>query len=124
MWGAAKAFEHLRRHQATSREVGLSDSRIAAYVPDLMDRSKVAAAGDVTFVNRPDGPGRASTPTWWWSTSCARACSTCCPSLSARVIGFARHTEPALMAAAQAAGCDVVLPRSSFFARSDELLAG
>ena len=76
--------------------------RIVAYVPDLMDRSKVAAAADVTFVNRPDGLA----------------------GVSGWVIGFARHTEPALMAAAQAAGCDVVLPRSSFFAQLDELLGG
>ena len=28
-------------------------SRIVAYVPDVMDRSKVAAAGDCIFVSRP-----------------------------------------------------------------------
>ena len=83
--------------------------RIVAYVPDLMDRSKVAAAADVTFVNRPDGLAGVEADL---------------AGVSGWVIGFARHTEPALMAAAQAAGCDVVLPRSSFFAQLDELLGG
>jgi len=97
-------------------------TRIVAYVPDLMDRSKVAAAGDVTFVNRPDalaGVEADLVVVDLMRPGVLEAVS----GLSGRVIGFARHTEPALMAAAHAAGCDVVLPRSSFFAQLDELLA-
>ncbi len=98
-------------------------TRIAAYVPDLMDRSKVAAAGDVTFVSRPDGLADVEADVVVVDLMRPGVLDVL-PTLSARVIGFARHTEPALMAAAQAAGCQVVLARSAFFSRLDELLAG
>ena len=99
--------------------------KITAYVPDLMDRSKVAAAGDVTFVNRPSALAAAEADADLVVVDLMRpGVLDVLPSLTTRVIGFAKHTEPAIMAAAQAAGCDVVLPRSSFFARLDELLAG
>ncbi len=97
--------------------------RIAAYVPDLMDRSKVAAAGDVTFVNRPEGLAGVEADLVVVDLMRPGVLEALA-GVSGRVIGFARHTEPALMAAAQAAGCDVVLPRSSFFAQLDELLSG
>jgi len=97
--------------------------RVAAYVPDLMDRSKVAAAGDVTFVSHPGALAGVEADVVVVDLMRPGVLEVL-PGLSARVIGFARHTEPALMAAAQAAGCDVVLPRSAFFARMDEVLAG
>ncbi len=99
-------------------------SRIVAYVPDLMDRSKVAAAGDCVFVSRPAD------------------LAALCPAadvvvvdltkpgvvdvlgdLEGRVIGFANHTSRDVMDAARTAGCEQVLARSDFFARIDELLA-
>jgi len=99
-------------------------TRILAYVPDLIDRSKVAAAGDCVFASSPAD------------------LAELCPSadlvvvdltkpgvvevlgdLDARVIGFANHTSRDAMDAARAAGCEQVLPRSDFFARIDELLA-
>ncbi len=97
-------------------------SKIVAYVPDLIDRSKVAGAGDVTFVNRPDGLAGVEADLVVVDLMRPGVLEVLA-SVSARVIGFARHTEPALMAAAQAAGCDVVLPRSAFFAQLSELLA-
>jgi hypothetical protein len=100
----------------------MTPHRIVAYVPDLMDRSKVAAAGDVTFVSR--AADLAGVEADLVVVDVMRpGVLDVLPSLTARVIGFARHTEPALMAAAQAAGCDVVLARSAFFSRLDELLA-
>ncbi|HEX7275798.1 MAG TPA: hypothetical protein VF244_00345 [Acidimicrobiales bacterium] len=98
-------------------------TRIVAYVPDLLDRSKVAAAGDVTFVDRP--AALAGVEADLVVVDLMRpGVLEALAGLPGRVIGFARHTEPALMAAAHAAGCDVVLPRSSFFAQLGELLAG
>lgn len=99
-------------------------SRIVAYVPDLMDRSKVAAAGDCVFVSRPHD----------LTALCGGAdvvvvdltrpgVVEVLPGLDARVIGFANHTSRDAMDAARAAGCAEVLPRSDFFARLDELLA-
>jgi hypothetical protein len=99
-------------------------TRIVAYVPDLMDRSKVAAAGDCVFVSRPAD----------LAALCAEAdvvvvdltkpgVVDVLTGLDARVIGFANHTSRDVMEAARAAGCEQVLPRSDFFARLDELLA-
>jgi hypothetical protein len=95
---------------------------VVAYVPDLMDRSKVAATGPVTFVNRPEALAGVKADLVVVDLMRPGVMDVL-PAVSSKVIGFARHTEPALMAAAQAAGCDLVLPRSSFFARLDELLS-
>ena len=99
-------------------------SRVVSYVPDLMDRSKVAAAGDCVFVSRPG----------YIAALCPAADVVVVDltkpgvvdvlgDLDARVIGFANHTCRDVMDAARAAGCEQVLPRSDFFARIDELLA-
>lgn len=98
-------------------------TRVAAYVPDLIDRSKVAAAGSVTFVDRPSALAGVEADLVVVDLMRPGVLEAL-PGVAARIIGFARHTEPELMAAAQAAGCDLVMPRSSFFARIDELLAG
>lgn len=101
-------------------------SPIAAYVPDLMDRSKVAAGAPekVTFVNHPSQLAAAGATLVVVDLTrpgvleelpelCARA----------RVVAFANHTRRDLMAAATAAGCAEVMARSDFFPRVAELLA-
>ena len=99
-------------------------SRILAYVPDLMDRSKVAAAGDCIFVSRPaDLAGLASGADVVVVDLTRPGVVDVLADLDARVIGFANHTSREVMDAARAAGCEQVLPRSDFFARLDELLA-
>ena len=99
-------------------------SRVVAYVPDLMDRSKVAAAGDCVFVSRPADiaalcPAAAVVVVDLTKPGVVEVLA----GLDARVIGFANHTSRDVMEAARAAGCEQVLPRSDFFARIDELLA-
>ncbi|MEA2704318.1 MAG: hypothetical protein QOD63_2263 [Actinomycetota bacterium] len=97
--------------------------RIAAYVPDLIDRSKVAAAApDATFVDKPSklaGLDAALVVVDLGRPGVIDELG----SLSGRVIGFARHTQRDLIAEARAAGCDEVLVRSDFFPRLGELLA-
>lgn len=44
-------------------------------------------------------------------------------SLAARTVGFGSHVDDELLAAARAAGCDEVLPRSRFFRTLATLLA-
>ena len=95
---------------------------VVAYVPDLMDRSKIAAAAHVIFVDDPkaliDAPGDVVVV-----DVMRPGVLEVLPALQGRrVIGFGRHTERALLEAASAAGCDEVLPRSSFFPHLDELL--
>jgi hypothetical protein len=83
----------------------------------------VASAGDVTFVSRPADLAGVEADVVVVDLMRPGVLEVL-PALSTRIVGFARHTEPALMAAAHAAGCDVGLARSAFFSRLDELLSG
>jgi hypothetical protein len=99
-------------------------TRIVAYVPDLMDRSKVAAAGDVRFVSRPADLAAAGTDAELVVVDLTRpgVVDALAGLAGSRVIGFANHTSRDVMAAARDAGCEQVLARSEFFSRLDELL--
>lgn len=95
--------------------------RIAAWVPDLMDRSRFGPG--TTFVARPEDlaeldaevvvvdlgrleePGRVG-------------------AVRGRLVGFAPHVDDERLAAAQAAGFDEALPRSVFFRRLPSLSRG
>ncbi|HEX2193015.1 MAG TPA: hypothetical protein VHH09_07450 [Acidimicrobiales bacterium] len=100
-------------------------SRVVAYVPDLMDRSRMSALGDVTFVS--DAAALAT-------RAAAEEAEVVVVDLTrpgaleavagveTRVVGFANHTERELMDAARAAGCDTVVARSAFFSRLEELV--
>jgi hypothetical protein len=102
--------------------------KVVAYVPDLMDRSKLSGAADVdvTFVARPaDLPGAATS-----SGAQVAVVDLMRPGVldvvglvPVPVIGFANHAERDLMDRALAAGCRRVLARSAFFSRLPELLA-
>ena len=99
-------------------------SRVVAYVPDLMDRSKVAAAGDCVFVSRPGDLAALCPAADVVVVDLTKpGVVDVLAGLDARVIGFANHTSRDIMDAARAAGCEQVLPRSDFFARIDELLS-
>ena len=96
--------------------------KVVAYVPDLIDRSKVAAAGDVEFVDDPARLGGVEADVVVVDLGRPGVIDVL-PAITARTIGFGRHTERELLAAARAAGCDQVLVRSEFFPRIPELLA-
>jgi hypothetical protein len=100
-------------------------SRVVAYVPDLMDRSRMAALGDVAFVTdltslaaRAAAEGAEVVVVDLTRPGALEAVA----AVEARVVGFANHTERELMDAARAAGCDTVVARSAFFSRLRELV--
>ncbi len=101
-------------------------TRVVAYVPDLMDRSRIAAAAEVTFVDRPEGLADVAAQ----GADVAVVDLTrpgvleAIPSVAVRVLGFANHTERELLESARAAGCEQALARSAFFSRLPDLLAG
>ena len=96
---------------------------IVAFVPDLMDRSKLAAAGSVTFVQSPEELAAASEGARLVVVDLTRpGVVDVLPQVGGRVIGFANHTRQDLMDAARAAGCDEVMARSAFFSRLGQLL--
>jgi hypothetical protein len=90
--------------------------KVVAYVPDLMDRSKVAsAAPGATFVSRPEELSSADADLVVIDLTRPGAVEVI-PEITARTVGFCRHTMRDVIAAAEAAGCDRVLVRSEFFA--------
>jgi hypothetical protein len=99
-------------------------NRTVAYVPDLMDRSKVSATGPVTFVSRPgDLPAAAEGATLVVVDLSRPGVLEVLPAIAAPTIGFGRHDDRERLAAASAAGCDRVLARSAFFTQVSQLLA-
>ncbi len=106
-------------------------ARIAAYTPDLMDRSRVEAAGgdDLRFVGSPGELVEAARHAEVVLADLSRdgvldalrAIDGHC--FDVRVIAYGSHLARDLLAAARAAGCDEVLARSDLFAHLPELLA-
>jgi hypothetical protein len=80
-----------------------------------MDRSKVAALGDVTFVRRPDELVDLHADVVIIDLSRPGVLDVVPSIQGAQIIGFASHVDRPLMDAARAAGCTEVLARSAFF---------
>ena len=106
---------------ATSDVVG---RRVVAFVPDLMDRSRLSAPGvEVAFVGDPEGLADAHADLA--VADLARpGVIEALGAVTGPTVGFVAHVDAASMAAALAAGCDEVLARSRFFGRFAELVAG
>ena len=97
---------------------------VYAYVPDLMDRSKVVGAAPSAVVVADIGQLAAAagdTVVLDLSRPAALDAVAALCRTGARVIGFASHVDRARIESAGAAGCEV-LPRSAFFSRLGELL--
>lgn len=93
---------------------------IVAFVPDLMDRSKVAAAaeGRVRFVGSPAELVGAAAGADLVVVDLGRPAVLAVLAEVAgvtRVIAFGSHVDGATLSAARDAGCDEVLARSAFF---------
>ena len=127
-WGAAKAWTHKRRHGgkggATPEGEEPAVTRVAAYVPDLMDRSRLTGVGEVTFVSAPGDLAAVGAEVVVVDLSRPGVLDAVGQLGTARTIGFGSHVDTELLEAARAAGVDEVLPRSRFFARVVELLGG
>ena len=95
---------------------------IAAYVPDLMDRSRFGGI-DVEFVASPAALADADADVVVVDLSRPGVLEAVGRLEGVRTIGFGSHVDRELLAAAKAAGCDEVLARSEFFRRLGELLA-
>ena len=101
---------------------------VAAYTPDLMDRSKIAAAvPDCRFVARPEAlVGLAGCDLVLVDLSKRGVLDVLGDVVGSgvRVVAFGSHVDKELLATASSAGCDLVLPRSQFFSRLPELVGG
>jgi hypothetical protein len=108
---------------------------IAAYVPNLMDRSRVAAVADalgvdIRFASSPAGLDPAASLTvvdlgrpGVIEALEAQAAGSGGGSPGRRVVGFASHVDRELLARGRAGGCHQVLARSAFFSRLPAILS-
>jgi hypothetical protein len=102
---------------------------VVAYVPDLMDRSKVDAAADapVRFVATPGDLVAAAASADLVVVDLGRPgvmdALADVAALGVRVIGFGSHVDRDVLDEARAAGCSQVLARSAFFGQLATLLA-
>lgn len=98
---------------------------VAAFVPDLMDRSRVELASDsagivVEFVTRPadlTGAVRRGARLVVIDLGHPGVLEVLHTLAPARTVGFASHVDKELLDAAKKAGCDEVLARSAVFRR-------
>ena len=94
---------------------------VAAYTPDLMDRSKISAAvAGCRFVARPEalvGLDGIDVVVVDLSKKGVLEALGDIVAGGARVVGYGSHVDHQLLAAAEAAGVAEVLPRSKFFTR-------
>ncbi len=97
-------------------------TRVAAYVPDLMDRSRLARVEGVVFVADPAQLAAVDADVVVVDLSRPGVLEAVAGLEGARTIGFGSHVDRELLDSARAAGCSEVLPRSRFFARLDQLL--
>ena len=106
----------------------MSEPAVAAYTPDLMDRSKISAAvPGCRFVARPEAlVGLASTDVVVVDLSKKGVLEVLGDIVASgcRVLAYGAHVDKQLLASAEAAGCSEVLPRSQFFNRLPQLVGG
>lgn len=101
--------------------------RVVAFVPDLMDRSRVAAAvPGVRFVADPGALGAEAADLALVDLGRPGALEAAAGLAAAgvRVVGFAAHVDADLLARAGEAGCAEALPRSVFFRRLASIVSG
>ena len=100
-------------------------TRVVAYVPDLMDRSRISAAvpGVVFVRNAAELVDAAAGADLVVLDASRPGALDVVPSLATRAIAFGSHFDTELLDAARAAGVDEVMPRSAFFRRLPEVLA-
>lgn len=98
----------------------MSDPRVAVFVPDLMDQSKVRAAlPDADRLRSPSQLATCDADIVIVDLNRGGVLETI-PEINGRVVGFASHIDDDVIALAWAAGASEVLPRSVFFKRLTE----
>lgn len=105
--------------------------RVLAFVPDLMDRSRLDAVQGIELRHVSAASDLATVAAGWvpdvvvvdlgrpGAIEALRA-----GGISGRVVGFGSHVDTETLDAARDAGCHEVLPRSRFFADPGRAIAG
>lgn len=97
---------------------------VFVFAPDLMDRSRIAAAlPHAQFVKTVDNLSSTDADAVVLVDLGRPGVLQAIPTITGSVVGFASHVDDALMAGARDAGCAEVLPRSQFFRRLPDFAA-
>jgi hypothetical protein len=98
-------------------------TRIVAFVPDLMDRSRLSGAPDLELIDRlQDLPDAAVGAQLVLLDLSRPGALEVVPTLAPTpVVGFASHVDRELLEAARRAGCARAVPRSTVLARRGAL---
>jgi hypothetical protein len=97
---------------------------VFVFAPDLMDRSRIAAAlPHAQFVKTVEKLSSTDADAVVLVDLGRPGVLEAIPTITGSVVGFASHVDDVLMAAAGAAGCAEVLPRSRFFRRLTDFAA-
>ena len=90
--------------------------RVVALVDDLMDRSRVSAAvPGIEMIRDPAAASGADRVVIDLARHASDIGAVRGVAPGARIIAYGRHDDTAALAAARAAGADIVVPRSRFF---------
>lgn len=100
----------------------MTDRRIVAFVPDLMDRSRLKAVPGIEFVATLDELARADADIAVVDLARPGAVDALSAINAKRVVAFGSHVQRGVLDAARATGAAEVFPRSAFFAKTKTLL--
>ncbi len=110
--------------ECDSDEITSNPVSVVAFVPDLMDQSKLRLAmPDICFVKEVSELIGAEVDLVVVDLSKSEVLEAL-HQIEAKILGFASHVDKEVISLAEEAGCEKVLPRSKFFRDFDSLVNG
>jgi len=110
--------------ECDSDEITFNPVSVAAFVPDLMDQSKLRLAmPDICFVKEVSELIDAEVDLVVIDLSKSEVLEVL-HKIDSKILGFVSHIDKEIITAAEQAGCEKVLPRSKFFRDFDSLVNG
>ncbi len=110
--------------ECDSDEIIFNPVSVAAFVPDLMDQSKLRLAmPDICFVKEVSELIDAEVDLVVIDLSKSEVLEVL-HKIDSKILGFVSHIDKEIITAAEQAGCEKVLPRSKFFRDFDSLVNG
>jgi len=110
--------------ECDSDEKTFNSVSVAAFVPDLMDQSKLRLAmQDICFVKEISELIDIEVDLVVIDLSKSEVLEVL-HKIDSKILGFVSHIDKEIITAAEQAGCEKVLPRSKFFRDFDSLVNG
>ena len=110
--------------ESDSDEITSNPVSVVAFVPDLMDQSKLRLAmPDICFVKEVSELIDLEVDLVVIDLSKSEVLEIL-PLIDSKILGFASHVDKEIISLAEEAGCEKVFPRSKFFRDFDSLVNG